>query len=244
MKIYRRGKEINSSEEKQRVWTGIFTTPEGRILAAGLVIALLYIIWVTISFIWIPEISRVLVAMTLTNIIFGRAAGMTVGYTMGLGHIVVVPVIMLVETILVLIFYPLFVFSWQSLLVIHALRKFMERTGKAAEAHRESIRRYGMIGLFVFVWSPFWMTGPVVGCAIGFLLGLRPWFNLTIVLVGTYLAITCWAIFLREIYDRIAVYSPFAPVILFMIVIFIVLVSHVLHGLYREKNSQKNRSEG
>lgn len=54
--------------------------------------------------------------MTATNIIFGRAAGISVGYTMGLDHIVVVTVNMLIETILVLLFYPLFVLSWRRLL--------------------------------------------------------------------------------------------------------------------------------
>ena len=113
----------------------------------------------------------------------------------------------------------------------------MEHTSKAAENHRETIRRYGMVGLFIFVWSPFWMTGPIVGCAIGFLLDLRPWFNLTAVLLGTYLAITCWAIFLREIIDLVAGYSPFAPIILVAIVILIVVLGYVLHGVHGKDHS-------
>lgn len=238
MEIDRREQEANSPEEEQRIWAGLLTTPEGRILVAGLVMAILGIAWLTLSWLWVPEKSQVLVAMTATNIIFGRAAGISVGYTMGLDHIVVVLVNMLIETILVLLFYPLFVLSWRRLLVIQALRNFMERTGKAAEAHRETIRKYGMLGLFVFVWSPFWMTGPVVGCAIGFLLDLRPWFTLTVVLAGTYLAITCWAILLLEIHYHVAAYSSFAPIILMAIVILIVVFGRLLHGLHREDDSR------
>ena len=243
MEIDHREQEAESPEFKQYMRAALFTTPEGCIFMAGLVIALLYIIWLTLNWIWVPEVSQVLLAMTATNIVFGRAAGMSVGYTMGLDHIVVVPINMLIETILVLLFYPLFVFSWRHLIVIQALKNFMERTSKAAETHHETVRRYGMLGLFVFVWSPFWMTGPVVGCAIGFLLGLRPWLNLTVVLSGTYLAITCWAIFLREVHDRIAVYSPFASIILVVILILIVVVSRVLHGLYREGVHRKSKSK-
>lgn len=234
MEIDRREQEANSPEEEQRIWAGLLTTPEGRILVAGLVMAILGIAWLTLSWLWVPEKSQVLVAMTATNIIFGRAAGISVGYTMGLDHIVVVLVNMLIETILVLLFYPLFVLSWRRLLVIQALRNFMERTGKAAEAHRETIRKYGMLGLFVFVWSPFWMTGPVVGCVIGFLLGLRAWLNITIVLFGTYLAIVAWALFLRRFHDSVAAYSSQAAMVLMVLLIVIIIVGSLLHRTLHE----------
>ena len=238
METDHRERETIIPGEEQYGRERILTTPEGRILMAGLVLSLLGISCLALSWLWIPDKSHVLAVMTATNIIFGRAAGMSVGYTMGLDHIVVVPVNIFIETILVLLFYPLFVFSWRRLLVIQALRKFMERTGRAAEAQRVTIRRYGIIGLFIFVWSPFWMTGPVVGCAIGFLLGLRPWLNLTIVLTGTYLAITCWAILLREIHDRIAMYSSFAPIILVIFLILIILGGRLLHRLHHRNHSE------
>ena len=239
MEIDRGERETIPPGEKQYVREGLLTTSEGCILVTGLVIALLSIAGLALSWLWSPEKSRVLMAMTATNILFGRAAGLSIGYTAGLGHSVVVPVIMLIETILVLLFYPLFVFSWRHLLVIQVLKNFMKHTSIAAEAHRETIRKYGILGLLVFVWSPFWMTGPVVGCAIGFLLGLRPLFNLTVVLAGTYLAITCWAILLKNIQDSVATYSPFAPMILFAIVILVVVGSYVLHGMKREDHSRK-----
>ena len=236
MEIDRRELENRSPEEEQYIWLRLVTTPEGRILVAGLMLALLGILWLALNCLWEPEKSQALVAMTATNIIFGRAAGMTVGYTMGLDHIIVVPVNMLIETILVLLVYPLFVFSSKRLLVIRKLKNFIDLTTKTAEAQHINIRRYGMLGLFIFVWVPFWMTGPVVGCAIGFLMGLRPLFNLSVVLAGTYLAIICWGIFLRGISERIAAYSTFAPIILVAVVILIVLVSRMLHNMHREDN--------
>ena len=237
---------VNDSEEKsehqedeQSLLKLLLTTPESHILALGIVIALMYIAGLALSLLWSTEKFQVLVAMTVTNIIFGRAAGMSVGYTMELGHSIVVLISMLIETILVLLFYPLFVFSWRRLLIIPALKNIIERTNKAAEAHHEKIRKYGIIGLFVFVWSPFWMTGPVVGCAIGFLLGFRPWFTLIVVLSGTYLAITCWSFFLRGLHEHVASYSPFAPFVLLAIIIFIVGVNKFFHGVRPEDNIGK-----
>ncbi len=74
----------------------------------------------------------------------------------------------------------------------------------------------------MFVWIPFWMTGPMVGCAVGYLLGFSPWKNLTIVLSGTYLAIICWALLLRKIHDRVAEYGPYASIAIVIIIILFV----------------------
>ena len=207
-------------------------TPESCILAIGIGIMLASLGVLALSWLWSPDKFQALVAMIATNIIFGRAAGLSVGYTMQIDHTMVIVINMLIETILVLLFYPLFVYSWHQLVIIPALRKVMKNTRMAAEANRDKIQKYGKFGLFIFVWSPFWMTGPVVGSAIGYLLGFKPWYTLTIVLSGTYLAITCWALFLRKVHEYIAMYSSFASVIILGIIILVVLISKLWHKLY------------
>ena len=215
--------------EERGAWIRLLHSEEGRVLAIGLVLGLFGIIALALSWLWSPRLSQVLIAMTAMNILFGRAAAMSFGYAVSLGHGVVVPVNMLIETILVLLFYPLFVFSWRHLVEIRGLSKIIKRTTMAAEANRETIRKYGMIGLLAFVWLPFWMTGPVVGCAIGFLLGLRTWVNLTVVLAGTYLAIGGWALVLRELHARVAEYSVFGPMILTTLIVLIAVAAYLLH---------------
>ena len=44
--------------------------------------------------------------------------------------------------------------------------------------------KYGKYGLFLFVWFPFWMTGPVVGSIIGFLIGITHLHTMLIVITG------------------------------------------------------------
>ena len=220
--------EKGSLVEDRELRSKLLKSPEGRILVTGVVMAVLYIAGVALSSLWDPETAQVIVGMTATHILFGRAAGMSFGYSLGLGHGSVVPVNMLIETVMVLLFFPLFVFSWRRLLIIQSLKDIMDRLHEAADTHRDSIHRYGIIGLMAFVWFPFWMTGPLVGCILGFFIGLRPWLNLTIVLAGTYLAIASWAVLLREIHDRVAAFSPYAPVILLAIVIVIVFSAHLL----------------
>ena len=212
-----------------QVWSKLLSTPEGGVLLVGMVISILGVIG--LGFIWLfsPAFSQMLVAMTATNVLFGRAAAMSFGYAMGLDHAVVVPVNMLIETILVLLFYPLFVMSWRHVAELQILSNFIGHIREAAEANQDKIRRYGIVGLFAFVWFPFWMTGPVVGCAIGFLLGLSTAVNLAIVLMGTYLAMIVWAILLRELHDQVAEYSAFGPMILVIVIIMVVVAGHLLH---------------
>lgn len=186
----------------------LLTSKEGRLLLCGVALALMFAAWIGVRVLLAPERAQVLVGTTATGIVFGRAACMAFGYSLGLGHGTVIPICIVIEAIFVLVFYPLFVFSWQHLLIIKSLKHTFEQVQDAAEAHQAKIQRYGPIGLFVFVWFPFWMTGPLVGSVIGFLLGVRLWLNMTMVLGGTCVAILGWAFLLRHVHERIASSNP------------------------------------
>ena len=228
--------ETNSKQANQLKET-LLASPEGRILLIGVALAFIYTLWLGIMLIYSPEKSQILIGMTASDILFGRAAAMAFGYSLELGHATVITVCIIIETILVLIFYPLFVFSWRHLLVIKWLRNMLDRLHRSAETHKDKVQRYGIIGLFVFVWLPFWMTGPVVGCIIGFLLGLKARFNIPVVLAGTSVAIFGWAFFLRRFLDRVASYSSFAPMVIFALLIIVIVIGNFLHRtLHNNKN--------
>jgi len=221
-----------NSEQKNQLKATLLSGSEGRLLLTGVALAFIYAFWLGVKLLFSPEDFQVFIGMTAIEIMFGRAACMVFGYSMGIEPSTVIPICIIIETILVLIFYPLFVFSWRHLLVINWLKNIFERTRKAAETREDIVRRYGIVGLFVFVWSPFWMTGPVVGCVIGFLLGLRTWLNMTIVLAGTYVAIFGWAVFLRQFHDRVALYSSYATMVLVALLVIIIIVVHFLRQIF------------
>ena len=216
----------------------LLTSSEGRLLLVGAILAFIYIFWLGIKLLFSPEESQLLIGITATGLLFGRATAMAFGYTLGMGHRIVIPICIIIETILVLIFYPLFVFSWRHLLVIKWLKNIFERTQKSAEKHKEKVQRYGVIGLFLFVWFPFWMTGPVVGSVIGFLLGLKVWLNMTVVLAGTSAAIFGWAFFLRQLHEQVASHSSYAAMILTILLIVVVILGHLLHRTLRNNKNK------
>jgi uncharacterized membrane protein len=199
---------------------------------------LIYSFWLGIKLLLSPDESQLLIGLTAIELTFGRGLAMTFGYTEGLGHSTVIPICIIIETIYVLILYPLFVFSWRRLLVINWLKKTFERTQRAAETHKDKVQKYGVIGLFVFVWFPFWMTGPVVGSVIGFLLGLRLWINMAAVLAGTYAAIIGWAFVLRQFHKQVASYSSYAAMVLMALLVFVIIIVHLLYRAFHENKNK------
>jgi len=231
--------ESNSRKQNELKAT-LFASTEGYLLLVGIMLALMYTFWLGIKLLVSPDESQVLVGLTAIELTLGRGLAMTFGYTeaLGLGHGTVIPICMVLETIYVLIFYPLFVFSWRHLLVIKRLKNTFERVQKAAETHKDKVQKYGVIGLFVFVWFPFWMTGPLVGSVIGFLLGLKLWLNMTVVLAGTYAAIVGWAFVLRQFHKQVASYSSYAAMVIIALVIFIILLAHLFYRTFRENKNK------
>jgi len=217
-----------------------FDTTEGRILIFGLILLLLYAIYLVASYFISPNTFQVYVGMTATHILFGRAAGMSFGYSLDFGHLIVIPINLAIEIIMVMLIYPLFVLAWRNLLVFKVLNNFMRKIEEAAEANEAKIQRYGIPGLLLFVCIPFWMTGPVIGSVIGFFLGLRPWVNMFVVLFGTTIASLGWAFLLKELHDQVADISPFAPMILVLIIITIVVAGYLLEMYKLRKNNHKH----
>lgn len=211
------------------IWRSLFATTEGRVLAAGIILSIAGLLIMAITALWSPQNARMMGALTITNIAFGRAVSMSIGYAAGYGHAMVVPVNMIVETVLVLLFYPLFVFSLKKLVVFPALKRLLDRTHQAAVQHEDKVRKYGIIGLLIFVWFPFWMTGPVIGSIVGYLLKLPIWLNLSAVLVGTYIAMAAWGYVLFSIQSHAADLGAWAPALIVGIILAIVVVGYFLH---------------
>ncbi len=231
----------SDSEQKEQLKKTLLNSPEGRCLLFGVALALIFILWLGVKLLLSPEDGQTIIGMTATQIMFGRAVSIAFGYSMGLGYGTVIPICIIVSTILVLIFYPLFVFSWRHLLVIKRLKNLFERIRETAEARKDIVIKYGIAGLFLFVWFPFWMTGPLVGCVIGFMIGLQTWLNMTVVLSGTYVAIVGWAIFLRQFHSHVSSYGSYAVLVSLILLFIIIVVGHLLHKTLHEDKEKPNK---
>jgi len=199
------------SDPSRRGWPGsaLLRSVEARILAAGLGLVLLTVVALGVGWLVAPDATSVFAAMTGLSLTVGRAAGMSFGYANGLQHAAVISSNVLVETIQVLVVYPLVVLSWNNLVDVRHMRRFLVHMRRSAEASQPRVARYGVFGLFAFVFLPFWMTGPVVGAVIGYLIGLKARQTLPTVLIATYLAVAIWAVFFERMNALLAGYGRY-----------------------------------
>lgn len=177
----------------------MFSGVEGWILLAGAALAMATVLGFGIGWIVARDATLGFAAMTGLNLLIGLAAGMSFGFAHGFGQLPVIASSALSDTLQVLVFYPLFVLSWQRLIDLGRFGPYLEQMHASAVSQQGWVKRFGIVGLFLFVFVPFWMTGPVVGAIIGFLLGLRARVNLGVVLGASYVAIGLWAL----LFDRL-----------------------------------------
>jgi hypothetical protein len=79
------------------------------------------------------------------------------------------------------------------------------------------------------------MTGPVVGSAIGYLIGFPAWLTVSVVLVGTYIAMAGWAYLLFGLHTHAAVFGPLAPALIVGLIILIFLAGYWLNQRREKK---------
>lgn len=203
---------------------GFISSQEGKIFLLGMLLLFGYFMSVIGVYFFSIDAANKLVVMSFTNFFFGRAAGISYGYTAEFSDGLIVFMNMMIEFIMVMIIYPLFVLSWNKSLHIEFLKDFFTKVEALRLKYKDYFDKYGKYGLFIFVWFPFWMTGPIVGAIIGFLIGIRHYTTMLVVLSGTSLAIVIWTYFLKEIMTLLNQVNDNAPYIFLGLIVLFVLI--------------------
>lgn len=198
---------------------------EGQILLLGLLLLGGYFILLLLCAIFYSNYFQQLLSITVTNVIFGRMAGLSIGVASQMDTTFLVFFNFFIESIMVIILYPLFVFSWNKLDFVSypPLNRYLERSKKNAHKYQPLIQRYGVIGLILFVLTPFAMTGPVVGSFVGFLIGFRHRVTLAVVLSSTFIAIILWIYLIKNFEEQLVAYSDMLMTGLFIAIAVLLL---------------------
>ena len=182
---------------------------EGQLLLLGLLLLGCFLILLVLCTLFFPQYLQQLLSITATNVIFGRMAGLSIGIATQMDTNLLVGLNFFIESIMVLILYPLFVLSWKKLDLISypPLKQYLAKSKKNAHTYEPLIKRYGVIGLILFVLTPFAMTGPVVGSFVGFLIGFRHEVTLLVVLFSTFIAIIIWVYLIKNFEEVLIAYN-------------------------------------
>ena len=170
----------------------LLKTLEARLLIFGAALSLMLLVFIGIYGISDFQTAKTLVLVLAAHIFGGRAAGIGLCIINEFGAAATIFYNFYIEVLIVCFTYAAFVLSTTNYLRNEWLIKFMARlTGKALE-HKEKIKPFGWIGIFLFVMIPLPVTGPVVGSIIGYMLGLSLLRNFSATLLGTLSAIIIW----------------------------------------------------
>ena len=212
----------------------LFKGKEGNILLFALLLISCLTIFIIVSYIIDVNFANKITGIVFSNILIGRVPSLSFGYATELSHFTVISVNIVTEMILVCIIYPLFVSSFKGIVHVKALETFFNNVKQKQQEHQEKFDKYGKFGLFIFVFIPFWMTGPIVGSLIGFLIGMKHYTIIFIVFVSTVIAITLWGLFLQEIIDVLLIFDAQLLWTILFIVIIVLLVFRFKNFLYNK----------
>ena len=200
-----------------------YMTSEGKIFLTGILLFVVYSLWLCGLYFLNPEPALSKVAFSISRLLIGNPAGVFLGYTMGFSREFVIFANMFIDTIVIFILYPLLIFVFREFINVSLLESAKQQFFKTAEIRHKSVKKYGSLGLFLFVLFPLWGTGPVVGSVIGFLMRMNPLVNMSIVLSATYLATVIFSIIFKNVHEFALLFDPKAPSILILLVFTIVV---------------------
>jgi uncharacterized membrane protein len=173
----------------------------------------------------------------------GRLVSISDGVVSGFGNGYLIFQSSLQDVILLLVVYPWAVAGWEATSARGLLRGTLERFRRSVERHRARIEPWGVLGLWAFVFFPFWSTGALVGGALGYLLGMRTWLVFTSVFAGHVLSVVVLVVFFDATHDLAtrlgAGWIRFLP---WFVLLFLVGLSLTLRGV-RALGSRRSGGE-
>lgn len=127
--------------------------------------------------------------LALELLFLGRAVSIADGVASGFSSAYLLFQNGMEDIILLLILYPWVVAAYEGVAEHPLLEKTVGAVRRTAEANRRLVEPWGAVGLWIFVFFPFWSTGALVGGVVGYLLGMRTWLVFTSVIAGHLLSV-------------------------------------------------------
>lgn len=138
------------------------------------------------------------------HLMAGRAISIAQGTHVGLPRWLIIVIATYVDVTGMLLVYPLFVYSYEHFVEGRFFQRRMRPMLESARKNVHSFGRYKIIGVFFFVWLPFWMTGIIVGAILGYLLHMRTWVIILTTTLGALAAVASWVYAYDQVYRWLA----------------------------------------
>ena len=181
---------------------------EVKILLIGLVLTAMTGIYFLYLLFTDPGMYQVVSSTAIIHVMGGRALGIATCLSAGISLFYTIAYNFFLEIVIVLVAYGVVVLVMRNIIQPKLFHNAVRQAELTAQSQKTRVKKYGAIGLFLFVMFPFFMTGPVIGSIIGYLLNYRAVNNFLIVFSGTLTSILIYAFIGSNIVDFINRYIP------------------------------------
>jgi uncharacterized membrane protein len=214
----------------------IFNTPEGRLLMAGMGMALLLTGVIGYYLATDTGLAKTLILTLFASLFGGRSVGIGLCIIQDLNAFATIFYNFYLEVMVVFFTYAIFALTTASYLRVEWVIRAMERIAETALKQKNRIERFGWLGIFLFVMIPLPVTGPVVGSIIGGMIRMGWVKNFSATFLGTLTAIVLWTQFFEFLDERLQMIQTF-----FGIIVILVLIPYIkkIRGIvrsFRQKN--------
>jgi uncharacterized membrane protein len=210
---------MSEFQNTRAIGSRFLQTPEGRIFVTGCCMLILWIEAVAVLWKCGYPIWDDLLTMGLAHMVGGRAASIARGTQVALPPALIALHAIYTDITAMFIMFPVLVFSYKNFVERRVFQEHMKPVFDAAQRGALKMRRFKIMGIFMFVWFPFWMTGIIVGAVLGFLIGLRPWVNMLTVSCGSATAVVCWVYAYDKLFGWLGGINQTVPVVFSSIII-------------------------
>jgi len=176
------------------------TSRFGAIFAGGVAMMIFWFVLIGLLGMHGGDTGRVLFNMTLAHLAGGRASGIAIGRSAGLSVPMLIFAASYIDVTIVLTCFPVIVSGYRMLVRLGVFGELVKEALRSADESKGKVSKYGIVGLFLFVVFPFYMTGPLVGSLIAYFLGWNLAVSLVVVNAATIAAIVAWTFLFNEVY--------------------------------------------
>lgn len=202
----------------------------------------IFIVWIAIvAVLWHlkNELWGEILTMGFAQLLLGRAVSIARATEIGMHPVSIISFVVFIDTMTVFLVYPALVFSYRNLFEKRFFKDHIRPVFDSARMSMNRLGRFKIVGVFLFVWIPFWMTGIIVGSVLGFLMGLRPWVNMATVVGGTAAAILCWVYVYDQTYKWAGDIHSGIPRIITILIITVLIAQRVIAGRKQKRENRK-----
>jgi uncharacterized membrane protein len=234
---------MTTREEHSKIRAAFLQSEEARIFIAGCCMLILWVATIAVLSHYKYQHWLDILKMSLSHLMAGRAVGILTGSSAEMPPRLIATVASYIDVMVMFIIYPLLIFSYRNLLERRFFKQHVRPMIESAQRSVTRFRKYKIIGVFCFVWFPFWMTGIVMGAVLGYLLGLKTHVNMTTVILGSISAVVSWVYVAETFFDKLRTDMHEAIPTVITLVIIVILAAMRIVKNRRETHARQENPE-